>query len=77
MTNELDLITTPEVRRRLGGISDTTLNNWRRDRGFPQPVRLSQRTIAWRARDVARWVERADTQTRAKLHHHEEILNVR
>lgn len=70
------LIAGKDLRRMLGNVSPTTLFNWRRDRGFPEPVRLSCRKIAWRSRDVQAWIKRADAQTRANHSITKEIENV-
>ncbi|MFA0523897.1 helix-turn-helix transcriptional regulator [Vibrio sp. 10N.222.52.C3] len=33
-----------------------TIQGWVRDGKFPQPVRVSGRTVGWRQEDVAQWI---------------------
>jgi predicted DNA-binding transcriptional regulator AlpA len=49
-----DLLTAGVVRNR------TTLMRWmrREDDPFPQPLRLGENTLAWRAIDVEAWLDR-------------------
>ena len=51
------LIRKPEVCRRLGGISFTTL--WRLIQldGFPPPFRLTRGYNAWEEDSVSQWIE--------------------
>lgn len=51
------LITGPELRRRLGNVSDMALWRWRHDAdlNFPQPVKLRRRNY-YREADIAAWL---------------------
>lgn len=58
-------LTSAQVRRRYGGISEMTLHRWRRDvgLGFPAPA-LTVRTINyWSITDLDAW----DAANRAKV----------
>ena len=39
------------------GVTDRTVQNWRKDGKFPKPVRLSPRAVAWREREILEWIE--------------------
>ncbi len=36
-------------------VSRITIWEWRRKRGFPQPIRFSPGCVRWREADVAKW----------------------
>jgi prophage regulatory protein len=38
------------------GISPSTLDNWRKAGTFPQPLKLSEKTIRWSEADVLGWI---------------------
>lgn len=38
------------------GISHSTLWAWRKERGFPAPIKLTPRTCRWNAEDVWAWL---------------------
>jgi prophage regulatory protein len=46
-------------------LSETTLWRLRRRDEFPAPVRVTSRTIAWRAADVEVWIRQRANTTRA------------
>ena len=50
------LVRLPEVLA-IVGVSKSTLYAWVENGLFPAPVRLGPRAVAWRACDVARWLE--------------------
>ena len=50
------LIRSPEVQARTG-LPKSTLHNLARAGGFPRPVKLGVRSVAWRASDVDAWIE--------------------
>lgn len=60
-----DLLLTADVRRLCGGIERWTLIRWRRDRGFPEPIRSikvgkgrrAQTVDIYDRRDVRRWLK--------------------
>lgn len=45
----------------LGGkekpLGKSTINDWRKEKGFPKPIRLSQTLALWRVSEVVQWVE--------------------
>ena len=43
-------------------VSRSTLWRWVRDGKFPKPVKLGVMTSAWRASDVAAWLEQASAE---------------
>jgi prophage regulatory protein len=49
--------------RRLTSLSRATLYRLVRDGQFPKPVRVAHRRVAWRATDVAAWLETRETVT--------------
>lgn len=53
------LITGPELRRRLGNVSDMTLWRWHHDAelNFPQSIKLRRRNY-YREFDIAAWLAR-------------------
>jgi len=50
------LIRSPAVQARTG-LPKSTLHNLARAGGFPRPVKLGIRSVAWRASDVDAWIE--------------------
>ena len=55
---EQTLIRFPEVRRMVGGVSESTIRNWVSERGFPRQGNLGGRVAVWNRRDVQRWIDR-------------------
>lgn len=48
---------------RLGVVKNrSTLRNWIANNNFPEPFRLSKNTIAWRAKDVAEWLDEREAE---------------
>jgi predicted DNA-binding transcriptional regulator AlpA len=47
-----------ELRRLLGNITRATLIAWRRDRGFPEPVKQLEREAVWDIREVRAWMRK-------------------
>lgn len=45
------LITSKEVKRRLGGVSDMTIHRWRERGILPDPVKIGARNF-WREADI-------------------------
>ena len=43
------------------GIAKSTLYLWIQRGEFPTPVQLGARSVAWRASDVAKWIESRPT----------------
>ena len=39
------------------GIKRPTLHKWCKAGGFPQPIQLGPRAVAWRVSDVKEWLE--------------------
>jgi len=54
MIEESRLLRLPDVLR-LTGLSRSTLYRLQGTGTFPERVQLSQRTVAWRAKDVTAW----------------------
>lgn len=46
----------PQVRKKIGGISKTTLWRWVREGHFPKPVRLGVKCVAWRPDEIDQWI---------------------
>ncbi|MGE3508419.1 MAG: helix-turn-helix transcriptional regulator [Vicinamibacterales bacterium] len=61
-TNQPDRILRRPDLRSIDGLSGTT--RWRLIRAgqYPQPIRLSERTVGWRQSDVATWVANRTTR---------------
>lgn len=53
-----DLLRLPEVLKRVP-VARSTLWSWIREGRFPKPIKLGPMTRAWRASDVAAWMEQA------------------
>lgn len=69
-TTPNNLLRKPAVCRKLGGISGRTLNRWRIDAGFPEPILLGANTLAWRESDVDHWImERAERTAKITRQH--------
>ncbi|WP_425561875.1 helix-turn-helix transcriptional regulator [Luteimonas lutimaris] len=47
----------PELTRRLG-IARSTVYKMMKERGFPRPVKLTGRAVAWREVDVVAYVDK-------------------
>ena len=43
------------------GVSRTTLWRMVKSASFPSPIKLSERAVGWRARDVSAWIESRPT----------------
>lgn len=51
------LIRGPQLRKQyLGDIDNSTLWRWRRQRGFPEPIKASPVVNLWRVEDVEAWL---------------------
>ena len=46
------------------GLARSTIYKWISEGGFPSPVRLGGRVVAWRASEIEAWIE-AQTEARA------------
>lgn len=55
---EQTLVRLPEVRRMVGGVSESTIRNWVHGRGFPRSGNLGGRVAVWNRRAVQQWIER-------------------
>ena len=65
MQMESNVIRLPEVRRMIGGVSESTVYKWVAHRGFPRPGRLGGRVSVWNRRDIQRWIDRSLKQEAA------------
>jgi predicted DNA-binding transcriptional regulator AlpA len=52
------IVSGTELRRLLGNITRATLIAWRRDRGFPEPVKQLEREAVWDIREVRAWMRK-------------------
>jgi len=43
--------------------SRATLSRYQRDLGFPRPIQISRRNVAWRERDIAAWLKKRSADT--------------
>jgi predicted DNA-binding transcriptional regulator AlpA len=59
--DQLELIHKRPLARLLG-VNPWTLDFWRRRGQMPPPVVLSPQIVAWRRRDIARWLEERQTR---------------
>ena len=59
------LMRLPTVRSLVGNVAPSTIWRWIQMAGFPQPVRLSDNVVAWRASEIRSWIESRQT-VRAK-----------
>lgn len=50
------LIRLPEVLEMVG-CARTSIYVWQKTAGFPQPVRIGARAVAWRESDLLEWLE--------------------
>lgn len=57
MNANSEYLSPKEVREYLGGISKTTLFDWRVTRNFPSPVRISAKTILFKKSEIKEWLE--------------------
>ncbi|MBF0294530.1 MAG: AlpA family phage regulatory protein [Magnetococcales bacterium] len=53
--NQPALIRRPTVEK-MTGLSRSSIYDMMRGGTFPQPVRLSLRTVAWRTTDISEWI---------------------
>jgi predicted DNA-binding transcriptional regulator AlpA len=62
-----DLVTSREVRRMFGGVSEMTLWRWMRSESvqFPQPISISNKNY-WLLGDLRRFRERCASRAHAK-----------
>lgn len=59
-TAPIRLIKQPEVTR-ITTLSRATIYQWMAEKKFPAPLKLGDRSIAWREQDIVDWVQsRAD-----------------
>jgi predicted DNA-binding transcriptional regulator AlpA len=62
----IKLVRQPEVCEALG-IVRITLDRWVRGGAFPAPIRISEKTYAWRLADVEAWIaQRSRSRKRRK-----------
>ena len=50
------LIRIDEVAARLS-VTRPTIYRYMHEQGFPRPLRLSEKSVAWRERDVQQWID--------------------
>jgi len=55
------LLRRPQVQARTG-LSRSTLYHWMKHGKFPQPVKLSERLVAWRESDINQWLDSRETR---------------
>ncbi|GAA3923787.1 hypothetical protein GCM10022229_17140 [Luteimonas lutimaris] len=55
--SNVNLLRMPELTRRLG-IARSTVYKMMKERGFPRPVKLTGRAVAWREVDVVAYVDK-------------------
>lgn len=60
-TEACALLRLPRVLQ-LTGLKKTTLYGLIRRNGFPRPVQLTDRLVAWRSADVAVWAQGRETK---------------
>jgi prophage regulatory protein len=60
-TEACALLRLPKVLQ-LTGLKKTTLYGLMRRNGFPRPVQLTDRLVAWRSTDVAGWAQGRETK---------------
>jgi predicted DNA-binding transcriptional regulator AlpA len=58
-------ITQLQARALLGGVTDTSIERWRKDLGFPEPVKFGGHRNFYRRRDVLDWAARRFTEQQA------------
>ena len=56
LTDQDVLLTRPEVERRTG-LSRSTIYRKMRDGTFPVPLKVSERAVRWRERDIRAYVD--------------------
>jgi prophage regulatory protein len=50
------------VRSLVGDVAASTIWRWIQTSHFPQPVRLSDNVVGWRASEIRAWIESRQTQ---------------
>lgn len=58
-----NLIRLDDVRRMLGHVSKATVYQWQHENGLPRPIRLTQRTVAWRREAIRKWIAERERAT--------------
>jgi len=48
---------------RIVGLSKTTIYDLIKKGDFPQPVRMTSKSVAWRVKDVTQWVDSLPTSS--------------
>lgn len=59
--NTIDPLLRRNEVERLIGLKRSALYKLMQSGGFPKPVRLSARAVAWRQSEVAAWIENRET----------------
>lgn len=54
--NDSYLLKRPQVEA-ITGLSKSTIYAWMKCGGFPQPVKLGVRMVAWKESDITAWLE--------------------
>lgn len=47
----------PELRKKIGGVSNVTVWRWERDGHFPKRIRLGGNSAGWLESEVDMWIE--------------------
>jgi hypothetical protein len=56
------------LRKRLDNPAASTVHDWIKRRGFPKPVKLANgHSVAWDEADVAEWIEKHFSASKAEV----------
>jgi prophage regulatory protein len=47
----------PDLNKKLGGVSRSTVFRWVRDKQFPKPINLGKNSVGWLEEQVEAWLE--------------------
>lgn len=48
----------PEVRNRVGGVTNVTLWRWEKDGSFPKRIRIGGNSAGWLESEIDDWIEK-------------------
>ncbi len=55
--NLVQVIRFPELSKKLGNISRSTLDRWEQSKNFPKRIRLGENSVGWNLQAVETWIQ--------------------